>query len=292
MWIALALLAACGSATTSLVLKRAVGNGGAVVSTVVFRTIAGLLLGIAATVLGTWPVLTEAFWRTLAVVIPFEIGGMLCLTLALRTGDLSAVQPIMGLMPLLVMAGGVAFLHEVPSWMAAAGIVLVAAGLYFVGLRKDSSWLEPVRALTTSRASWFAVMAVLFWTVTSLMHKVGIAQVGAIPWAATLTLGSAIALACVLPAIAWKTGSVGVPTRVVPWVRLVALAGLSFATQQMGFFSAMRRTQASYVVAVTAMSILIATAMGVVLLREEGGVHRITGALLVSGGVGLIALFG
>ena len=112
MWIALALLAACGSATTSLVLKRAVGNGGAVVSTVVFRTIAGLLLGIAATVLGTWPVLTETFWRTLAVVIPFEIGGMLCLTLALRTGDLSAVQPIMGLMPLLVMAGGVAFLQR------------------------------------------------------------------------------------------------------------------------------------------------------------------------------------
>ncbi|MDB4883920.1 MAG: protein of unknown function transrane [Gemmatimonadetes bacterium] len=292
MWIALALLAACGSATTSLMLKRAVREGGAVVSTVVARGIAGLLLAIAFTVVGTWPVLTSAYWSTLAFVVPFEVGGMLCLTLALRTGEVSAVQPIMGLLPLLVMAGGVVFLHEVPSTLAAVGIVLVAIGLYCVGLRKGASWLEPVRALGDSRASWFAVLSALFWTVTSLMHKIGIAQVGALPWAATLTFSSAVALGCTLPFIARTTGSVGVPVHVWSWVRLVTLAGLSVTVQQMGFFGAMRRTQTGYVIAVSSMSILIATALGVLLLREQGGAHRITGALLVSGGAGLIAIFG
>src|SRR4051812_23435699 len=130
MWIAFALLAACGSAATSLTLKRAVGQGGAVVSTVLVRGLAGLLLAIGFTVVGTWPALTPAFWRTLAIVVPFEVGGMLCLTLALRSGDLSAVQPIMGLLPLMVMAGGILFLHEVPTWLAGAGILLVVAGLY------------------------------------------------------------------------------------------------------------------------------------------------------------------
>jgi len=292
MWIAFALLAACGSAATSLMLKRAVGEGGAVVSTVAIRGLAGLLLGIGFTLLGTWPALTPKYWQTLAIVVPFEVGGMLCLTLALRSGDLSAVQPIMGLLPLLVMAGGMVFLHEVPTWLAAVGIVLVVAGLYCVGLKKGASWLEPARAFARSRANWFAVLSVLFWTVTSLMHKIGIAQVGAIPWAASLTFSSSVALACTLPLIAWRTGSIGVPARVEPWMRLVGVASLCFTTQQAGFFSAMRRAQAGYVNAVTAMSILLATAMGVLLLDEEGGAHRIAGALLVSGGVGLIALFG
>ncbi|MEO6528088.1 MAG: DMT family transporter [Gemmatimonadaceae bacterium] len=292
MWIAFALLAACGSASTNLVLKRAVGTGGVVVSTVAFRAIAGLLLGLAFTLATTWPTPTDVYWRTLAVAIPFEIGGMLFLTLALRAGDLSAVQPIMGLLPLLVMAGGMLFLHELPSWLAAVGVVLVAVGLYCVGLREGASWMEPVRALAREPANWFAVLAALCWTVTSLLHKIGIAQVGAIPWGATLTFGSALGLACTLPVLVWKTGSIGMPTRVVPWILLVTLAGVCTAMQQFGFFSAMQRAQASYVNAVTSMSILLATAMGVVLLREQGGAHRITGALLVSGGVGLIALFG
>jgi len=292
MWIALALLAAIFSAATTLMLKRSVGEGGAVLSTVAFRAVAGLMLAAGVSLLASWPPLPLAFWRTLALVIPPEIGGMLFLTLALREGDVSVVQPIMGLLPLLVMAGGVIFLHEVPSPLAVAGIFLVAAGLYCVGLRRGASLLEPIRALATSRASWYAVLATLFWTVTSLLHKVGIAIVGPMPWAATLTLGSGLGLAIALPLVAWKTGSIGAPTRVMPWMRLIALTALFYAIQQVGLQNAMGIAQAGYVIAVSSLSILLATVLGVVWLREEGGAHRIAGSLLVSGGVGLIAMFG
>jgi drug/metabolite transporter (DMT)-like permease len=44
--------------------------------------------------------------------------------------------------------------------------------------------------------------------------------------------------------------------------------------------------------AVVSMSILIASTIGVLVLREQGGAHRIAGALLVTGGVAMIALFG
>ncbi|MEO8561193.1 MAG: DMT family transporter [bacterium] len=292
MWIALALLAACFSAATTLMLKRSVSEGGAVISTVAFRVIAGALLALAVTIFGTWPPLPAAFWRTLGFVVPPEIGGMLCLTLALRSGDVSLVQPIMGLIPLLVMAGGVLFLHEHPSALAVLGIFFVAVGLYFVGLRRGESLLEPIRALATSRASWYAVLATVFWGFTSLMHKVGIAQVGPMPWAASLTLGSGLGLALALPLLAWRTGSIGGPARVVPWTRLVVVTGVVYAIQQVGLQNAMARSQAGYVIAVASMSILLTTAVGVLVLREEGGGYRITGALMVSGGVALIAMFG
>ncbi|HEU4720929.1 MAG TPA: DMT family transporter [Gemmatimonadaceae bacterium] len=291
MWIVLALIAAVASAATSLLLKRAVGRAGVVVSTVAFRAVGGVLLAIATAAGGPWPATTPTFWRALAIVIPNEIGGMLCLSLALSIGELSAVQPIMGFIPLLTMAGGVLILHETPSTPAMVGILLVVAGLYFVGLRKGASALEPIRAFATSRASWIALLAAVFWTVTSLTHKVGIAEVGAMPWATALTLGSAVALAVALPFMARTTTGIGMPRETSSWLRVVALTGVAFAVQQYGLHNALRLSQAGYVLAVVSTSILLATTVGVFVLREQGGAHRIIGALLVSSGVALIAVF-
>jgi len=292
MWIVLALLAALASAGTSLLLKRAVGQAGVVVTTVAFRAVGGVLLAIATTLAGPWPATTPTFWRAFAVVIPNEVGGMLCLSAALSLGDVSAVQPIMGFIPLLTMIGGALFFNEQPSALAMIGILLVVLGLYFVGLRKGSSALEPLRAFATSRASWIALLATLFWTVTSLTHKVGIAEVGAMPWATALTLGSAVALSVALPIVARSNSGVGLPRQTMPWLQFVVLTGICFAVQQFGLHNALRRSQAGYVMAVVSSSILIATAVGVLVLREQGGSHRITGALLVSSGVALIAMFG
>ena len=292
MWIVLALLAALASAGTSLLLKRAVGQAGIVVTTVAFRAVGGVLLAVATTLAGPWPATTPTFWRAFAVVIPNEVGGMLCLSAALSLGDVSAVQPIMGFIPLLTMVGGALFFNEQPSALAMIGILLVVLGLYFVGLRKGSSALEPLRAFANSRASWIALLATLFWTVTSLTHKVGIAEVGAMPWATALTLGSAVALSVALPIVARSNSGVGLPRQTMPWLQFVVLTGICFAVQQFGLHNALRRSQAGYVMAVVSSSILIATAVGVLVLREQGGSHRITGALLVSSGVALIAMFG
>ena len=96
MWIVLALLAASASAATSLLLKRAVSVAGVVVSTVAFRVVAGVILLLSCLRAEVWHALTPTYWRATAVVIPNEIGGMLCLSLALSFGDVSVVQPNLG----------------------------------------------------------------------------------------------------------------------------------------------------------------------------------------------------
>jgi len=294
MWIVLALLAASASAGTSLLLKRAVSLAGVVVSTVAFRIVAGVFLALSCLHAAGWHALTPTYWRATAVVIPNEIGGMLCLSLALSLGDVSVVQPIMGFIPLFTMIGGAFFLHELPSPIAIVGILLIVTGLYFVGLRRGGSAWEPLRAFGTQRASWYGLLAALFWTVTSLTHKVGIGQVGPMPWATTLTLGSGLALALVLPFVARSVGGLGLPTAgdAFPWLLVVVATSVCFAVQQFGLHNALRLSQAGYVMALVSSSILIATTVGVLVLRERGGSYRITGALLVSSGVALIARFG
>lgn len=293
MWVLLALAAAVGGAGTSFALKQAVSHGGAVVSTVAVRMVAGcLLLALVASV-GGWPDAPPAYWRAAAMVIVPEVMGTVFLTLALRGGELSQVQPLSGLLPPLVMLGGIAFLGEVPTAAAAAGVALVAAGVYCVGLRPGASALEPLRALARSRASWYAVASACAWSVTTLIHKQGIAAVGPFPWGVTLAFGSALGVAAALPFLARRGGGVGLPERSGPWTAFVALAGVSFAVQQVGLHLALGVTQAGYVVAVTATSILMGTALGIVVLGERAAARtRAAGALLVSAGAAMIALFG
>jgi uncharacterized membrane protein len=294
MWIALALVAAVCAAGTSFSLKRAVEHGGAVVSTFMARTIAGVLLAGLVAAAGAWHPLTPAYWTAVAMVLVPEVLGTLFLTLALRSGDLSLVQPIMGLLPGLVMLGGVATLGEVPTLPAGAGVLLVTLGVYCVGLQSGGSLLEPLRALGRSRASWFALGAAVSWSITTLVHKRGIAAVGPFPWAATLAFVSTLGLGLVLPFLARRTtGALGWPEQKGPWMRWVGLAGFAFAVQQFGLHLALRMEQAGYVISITSTSILFATVLGIVVLGERAAARtRAAGALLVCGGAVLIALFG
>jgi uncharacterized membrane protein len=294
MWIVYALLSAFCAANTSFVLKRTVVHGGAVVSTVVFRIIAGVFLLALVAAVGAWPTLTPAYWRALGLVIVPEVLGTLFLTLALRAGELSQVQPLSGLLPPLVMLGGVALLGEVPTVEAAAGVLLVTAGVYCIGLRPGASALEPLRALARSRASWYMVASVSAWSLTTLTHRLGVKAVGPFPWGVTLAFGSALGLAVALPVLAWKTGGeVGLPERGWPWIGLVCVAGLSFAIQQAALQTAFGMAQAGYVAAVSSISVLIGTALGIVVLRERQSARtRAAGAALVCSGAALIALFG
>lgn len=293
MWIVFALAAACGSAGTSFALKRSVEHAGAVVSTVTFRVAAGLLMLGLVMATGGWPGFPPAYWRALAWVLIPEVLGMLCLTLALRAGDLSLVQPLLGLIPPLVMLGGWLFLDEVPTRLAAAGVALVTGGVYCIGLRPGASWMEPLRALARERASWYAVAAAVAWSITTLIHKAGIAAVGPFPWGATLALGSGLVLAAALPVMVRRTGSVSLPAQRWPWTGYVAVAAATFALQQAGLYLALRMAHAGYVIAISSTGLLIATGLGILLMNERGAAaHRLTGALLVSAGAVLIALFG
>ena len=233
-WVALALVAALGGAAVSLTMKRAVGHGGPVLSAAAIRLAGGALLATLVATTGRWPGTSTAYWRTVALIMPPEALGLVCMARALRAGDLSEVQPLFGILPLFVLASGALVLHEVPTAAAAAGILVLAMGVYTVGLRPGASALEPLRALARSRGSWYAVGACACWSITTVLHKYGIAAVGPLAWATTLAVGSGLVLAASLPLVAWRHGGTGAPRRRTAWATIVLLAGAAFALQQVG----------------------------------------------------------
>ena len=293
MWIALSLVAALASASNNLLLKKSVLYADVVLSTVVFRFLSGFLLLALALATGPWPAPTPAYFRALAMVLPPEALGMLFMALALRTGDLSIVQPILGVTPVFVTLGALTVLGEVPSPSAAIGIVLVALGVYSVGLEAGASWLGPLRSFARARASWCALAAAVFWSATTIIHKFGIAAVGPLPWAVSVTLGSALLLGAGLPLMRRGAGAGREEKRTGLWAALMVAAGLFFAVHVFGIHASLQQAPAGYVIAVSSTATLIATAFGIVILGERDRMrHRLTGALLVTAGAALVALLG
>lgn len=289
-WVWFALLSATGSAGTSLVLKRTVARGDAFISTAGFRAISGVFIAVIVTALGAWTHPTPAYWRTLAMLMVPEIGGMVCMALALREGDISRVQPIMGMLPIFVTINGALFMHEVPTVLAACGIVLVAIGIYAVGLRRGASPLEPLRSLAGDRGSWYAVLSAVFWSVTPFLHKIGTATVGPLMWSMSVSLGSGLVLGAVLP-FRRRVPVVGAGDG-ARWATLIAATAIPFTLQAVTLQFALQRAQGGYVMAISSMSTLIATALAVLFYGEPDASTRVPGAVLVAAGAALIALGG
>ena len=288
-WAWIALVSALGNAATSLTLKRAIVRGDTLLTTVGFRVVSGLLLVALVVALGAGHPLTPGYWRVTAMVLPPEVGGVVCMSLALRSGDVSEVAPISGLLPVFVSIFGVIFLHESPSAMSAAGVVLVAAGVYCVGLHGAHSALAPVLALGRSPATRWAVASAILWSLATVVHKLGIAEVGPLTWGTTVALGSGLALALAIPFMRRSTRTSAHDSG---WVRLVVLTGFFFAVQQAALQLALQRAQAGYVIALASMSTLLASVFAMTLLGERRGPARIIGAVLATCGAALVALGG
>jgi len=289
-WVLFGLLTACGSAGTSLAIKRAVARGDPVLTTIGYRFVAGVLLAVVVVAVGALRPATPAYWRTLALLMTPEIGGMVLLALALRRGDVSHVQPMMGLLPIFVTVNGIIFDREVPTALAGLGIALVTLGIYTVGLRRDADLLEPLRALRRDRASWYAVLATVFWGFTPLLHKRGTAAVGPLMWSMSVALASSVVLALAVRVVRGPVQSARAGRG--RWLALVALTAIPFSLQVVTLQLALQRAQSGYVLALSSTSTLIATVLGILFLRERGGSTRIPGAVLVTTGAALIALAG
>jgi drug/metabolite transporter (DMT)-like permease len=196
----------------------------------------------------------------------------------------------MGILPIFVTINGALFMHEVPTLLAAFGIVLVALGIYAVGLRRGGSPLEPLRSLAADRGSWYAVLSAVFWSVTPFLHKAGTATVGPLMWSMSVSLASGLVLGAVLP-FRRRVPAVA-PAQRSRWMTLVAATAIPFTLQAVALQFALQRAQGGYVMALSSMSTLIASALAVLLYREPGGSTRIPGAVLVAAGAALIALGG
>lgn len=229
--------------------------------------------------LGVWSIIVVAALGSL-VALPFvglpdrDIGWLLVASVGLHVvydmsmaaayelTDLSVAYPVArGTASVLAGIGGVLFLADVLTPTMLVGIGLAASGLLVLA----ASRIEPRGALT---ALWAAVMLAAFTLVDS---------------AASRLLGSSLDLVVVLFPLHATVETVAVLTRrrpqdLVGFVRThprrVAVSGVAAPLSYLCFLAAAERAPVGAVTALRESSVVIATVLGVWVLREHASRRR------------------
>lgn len=196
------------------------------------------------------------------------------LAAAYRRAELSVVYPLArGLAPVLVLLGSVAFTGAATSAPQVVGVLLVAGGVLLVrGLRRgDRIGLVFGLVIACCIASY------------TVVDKHGVAHATPVAYLELVSIGMALVYA---PSIAVIRGPEALRSE-LRWQSVVAGAA-SFGAYAL-VLAALRLAPAASVAAVRETSVLIATALAAIFLRERVSLWRLAGAALVAGGVALIS---
>ena len=214
----------------------------------------------------------------------------LTLTRAYETGDLSIVYPLArGSAPLLTALFAGVFLGERISIEGGAGILLIVSGIaaahaFHAGAGPGAPAHEGRR-----RAVRWALATGLSTSVYSVVDKAGVARVAPEAYIYFMFLLSALFLA------PWVlTGERGRSVRALArepgaWLR-IAGGGLCTMGSYLLILFAMRMSKVSYVVPAREVGVLVGAALGVFVLKEEGGRRKLAGAVLIAAGLAMLAL--
>ena len=224
-------------------------------------------------------------WPFLATSLCIHVAYYVTLTGAYQHGDLGATYPIMrGSAPMLVALGSATVLGESLSSAAWIGVCAITLGVMLVGLAR------PAEALHHKRAVGFALANACVIAGYTFVDGSGVR----VATAAGGTAAAYVVLLFVLdgvpyPAlVAWRRGTAG---RAALWayVRrrwlLATLGGLASLGSYWIALWAMTRAPVAAVSALRETSVLFATVLSVLVLKERFGLQRVLGAVVIVGGV-------
>ena len=221
----------------------------------------------------------------------FQFAYCILLAYAYERGDLSIVYPISrGLAPVFIAVPAYLFLHERISIPEIAGIAIIVMGVYVLHLQslKPADLIRPIKAIASHRDSQLAVIIGGVISGYHLMDKKGIEGINPFAY---LYLVQAILLVMLslftIPKVGWKTLKLEWKLG-KGWIILVGI--LCFLAYLLVLF-AMSIAQVSYIGAVRNVSIVFATFLGAVVLKEEFMGLRLIASILVVVGIIILTSF-
>lgn len=286
MWFLLALVAALCQVLRNTVMKR-LGD-----SLDEYINVWGrftFLLPFAA-VFVWWrgmPTIKPGFVPACLTFAVCQIISTMALSKALKLGQISMVTALWKVSLLVLVVLGYLTLHELPSALGIAGILISMSGVYLLNVnRAHLAWWAPLAVLFTDRGLRYTLLAALFFAPSVVTIKW--AMQCSDPYMGTLG-GYLAASLLVTPIVLWTSRKrfAEVPRHWKAFVSFGLFASLTTVTQGTAYLM----TLSSYVEAVKQVEILFAMGIGIVVFGEKQKVRDIApGALVMLAGVVLLSL--
>ncbi|UCD55090.1 MAG: DMT family transporter [Candidatus Omnitrophota bacterium] len=234
------------------------------------------------------PQLTGVFWKTVAVLLPFEITAFFLYLRALRISPLSLVFPLLGLTPAFSILTSSIILKEKLAFYGIGGVILVSFGAYLLNantIKKDGIF-APIKNIYKEKGPMLMILVAFIYAFTSVLGK------------------KAVLLSSpeTFPAIYYSIFFAGLTPLVYVKLRrtnimlekkdlfLFILAGISFGIAVLFHYKAISLVNVPYMLSVKRLSLVISVFYGAIIFKEKNIAYRLAGSLVMLCGVLILLL--
>lgn len=274
MWVLYAFGSAFFAGITSILAKIGIKNVDSNLATAIRTTIILIFSWLMVFIVGSFNTIYTISTKTIIFLILSGLAtglSWLCYFKALQLGNVNKVAPIDKSSTILTIILALIFLGESISILKVVSIILIGIGTYMMiekkkddKVSKDNKWL------------WFAIGSAVFASLTSILGKVGIEGVES-------NLGTAIRTIVVL-IMAWlvvfvtkKQGDIKKIDK-HGWKFLI-FSGITTGLSWLCYYKALQEGQASIVVPIDKLSIVVTIIFSSVILKEKMSKKSIIGLL-------------
>lgn len=280
MWILFALLSALFAGMTAILAKIGIVNTDSTVATAIRTIIVLIFSWLMVFVTGSQNTIFDIETKTIIFLILSGIAtgaSWLCYFKALQLGDVNKVTPIDKSSTVLTMILAVIILGEKLTIAKLIGIIAIGTGTYMMITKKSFEKAEK------SNGKWimYAVLSAVFASLTSILGKIGIVGTES-------NLGTAIRTIVVL-FMAWIIVFLRKKQNEIKnidkksWI-FICLSGMTTGLSWLCYYKALQTGEASVVVPVDKLSILITVAFSYFVLKEKLTKKSFAGLLIIAGG--------
>lgn len=280
MWVIFALLSAFFAGITAVLSKVGIKNVNSDLGTAIRTIVVFVFAWLMVFVVDAWDGITSITSKTLIFLVLSGLAtgaSWLCYFKALKLGDVNKVAPIDKSSTVLTMILAFVFLGEKITIIKGICIILIGLGTYMMIEKRESD------EKTGKNTEWlvWAILSAVFAALTSVLGKIGISDIDS-------TLGTAIRTFVVLIMswiVVWVSKSQsGIKNITLRTLVFLVLSGITTGLSWLCYYKALQDGQASVVVPIDKLSILVTIAFSYIVLGEKLTKKSFCGlALLVCG---------
>lgn len=276
MWVVFAFLSAFFAGITSILAKCGIRKTDSNVATFI-RTIIVLLFSLLMVmIVGSFPTLKNLSAKTILFLVLSGLStgaSWLCYFRALQKGNINKVVPIDKSSTVLTIILATIFLGESITLYKTLGIIAIGLGTLMMIEKKDTE-------NKTEEKGWlfYAILSAVFASLTSILGKVGIEGVES-------NLGTSIRTVVVIVmsfVMVSVTGKVKEIKRIdKKELVFILLSGISTGASWLFYYRALQDGEASIVVPIDKLSILVTIAFSYFVFKEKLGKKALIGLVLI-----------
>ena len=290
LWLLYAILAAVFAGFTTILAKIGINNVNSHLATALRTIVVVIFAWLMVFLVGSQYDIAAVDNRSWVFLILSGLstgGSWLCFFHALKIGTVSNVSPLKKSSTILTMLLAIVILNEPAGVFLWLGMGLIALGTYLMLDKNDKGAAEDSGEKRYAWLFW-AILAAVFASLTAIFGAIGIENVEA-------NLGNAIRTVVVLPT-AWilvfltgkQKGIRDIDRK--SWLFLL-LSGLATGLSWLFFYRALQIGNASLVVPIDKLSIVITIAFARVFFGDRMHTRRFIGLVILVAGTLLPLIF-